>query len=427
MTKLPTPKALFDTIEYIDEALPACVLQYLQEIVSNSAAGTLQEDLLTKELKFCREFLASYAGSEDTFTAYRREVERLLHWSWLIAQKLLRSLDRNDIRKYLEFLQEPPPAWVTTEQHPRFETNGEGNRCHHLAWRPFVVRVSKAQFHDGKRPLKKNYQLKSKSVQAVFACLSSFFNFLSQEEYVDSNPISLVRQKSRYLQKQQSIKITRKLSRTQWLYAIETIEQLSAEDAQYERHLFMMSAFYLLGLRISELAETPGRIPKMGDFAPDKEDRWWFTTIGKGNKVRDIAVPDTMLVALKRYRKSLDLPPLPARGENTPLLHKLRGREGLGTRQIRNLVQTCFDLAINRLQAAQKQDEAEDLKIATVHWLRHTAISADIEHRPREHVRDDAGHGSAVTTEQYIDADRAERHASAKDKPIKPEVLEKIE
>jgi preprotein translocase subunit SecA len=34
-------------------------------------------------------------------------------------------------------------------------------------------------------------------------------------------------------------------------------------------------------------------------------------------------------------------------------------------------------------------DEAQDLTVATVHWLRHTAISADVENRPREHVRDD--------------------------------------
>jgi len=104
----------------------------------------------------------------------------------------------------------------------------------------------------------------------------------------------------------------------------------------------MISAFYLLGLRISELAETPGRIPTMGDFAPDKRGLWWFTTISKGNKSRDVAIPDEMLEILKRYRLSRGLTPLPPRNETAPLLHKQRGSGGLGTRQIRNCVQACF-------------------------------------------------------------------------------------
>lgn len=55
---------------------------------------------------------------------------------------------------------------------------------------------------------------------------------------------------------------------------------------------------------------------------------------------------------------------------------------------------------------------------ATVHWLRHTGISDDVKHRPREHVRDDAGHGSGAITDKYIDVDLKERHHSAKNKVI---------
>ena len=51
-----------------------------------------------------------------------------------------------------------------------------------------------------------------------------------------------------------------------------------------------------------------------------------------------------------------------------------------------------------------------------MHWLRHTGISEDVKHRPREHVRDDAGHSSGAITDKYIDIERRDRHASAKDK-----------
>ena len=63
-------------------------------------------------------------------------------------------------------------------------------------------------------------------------------------------------------------------------------------------------------------------------------------------------------------------------------------------------------------------DAAADLQSATVHWLRHTAISADVQHRPADHVRLDAGHESIITTTRYIDIDRTERHASARQKQL---------
>lgn len=410
--RIPIPKPLFDTIEFIDkEPLPS-VLDYLNQLPINNA---------TQEYQLASEFLRSYAGSQDTFTSYRREVERLLHWSWLIVQEPIKNLNRNHIRDYLEFVKHPATQWIATQNFSRFIVDEQGQRQQNPKWRPFVVRISKAARANGQLPDPKNYKLTNKSMQALFAGLSTFFTFMQQEEYLDTNPVTLVRQKSRYLQKEQHSKITRKLTPLQWKYVIEVAETMAKQDPDNMRILFMMSAFYLLGLRISELAETPGRYPKMSDFAPDKRGLWWFTTVGKGNKVRDVAVPDQMLEILKEYRKSLGLTALPSRSEDTPILHKQRGDGGLGTRQIRNLVQKCFDFAEQRLRENNRVDEAEDLRAATVHWLRHTAISADVELRPREHVRDDVGHEDPATTERYIDADRLARHQSAKHKVLKPE------
>ena len=63
-------------------------------------------------------------------------------------------------------------------------------------------------------------------------------------------------------------------------------------------------------------------------------------------------------------------------------------------------------------------EEATSLTAATVHWLRHTGISDDVKIRPKEHVRDDAGHSSSAITDKYIDIELHERHRSAKKKPI---------
>ena len=83
-----------------------------------------------------------------------------------------------------------------------------------------------------------------------------------------------------------------------------------------------------------------------------------------------------------------------------------------------NLV--LFDQAIEQLKRDNLLEDADNLATATVHWLRHTGISEDVKIRPREHVRDDAGHSSGAITDRYIDIERRERHMSAQDKIIEP-------
>jgi integrase len=406
---LPVPLPLFDTLENLNDT-PDSVFSHLQSLAIPN---------IEHEFKLCREFLKSYANSADTFTAYRREIERMLHWSWLICKKPLKDISRNDLRDYLQFVSAPPKSWIATKNISRF-INSQGLRTPNPQWRPFVARVTKINRLHGIEPDKSTYQLGNKSIAAIFATLSSLFTFLQQEDYLEVNPVSLIRQKKSYIQRQQIRKVTRKLSRLQWSHVINAAERMARNDPQHQRTLFLMTAFYLLGVRISELAHAPGRMATMGNFAPDKSGLWWYTTVGKGNKLRDIAVPDELLDALKAYRATLNLPPLPSREEPTPLLAKMKGKQGLGSRQIRNIVQSVFDQGINELLKLGKKDEAEDLATATVHWLRHTAISSDVESRPREHISDDVGHENASTMDKYIDIDRVARHHSAKHKQLKP-------
>ncbi len=108
--------------------------------------------------------------------------------------------------------------------------------------------------------------------------------------------------------------------------------------------------------------------------------------------------------------------------EKTPLVAHIRNVNSpiTSTRPIRQLVQSCFDRAANSLQADGDIHEANLLRSATVHWLRHTGISDDVKIRPREHVRDDAGHSSSAITDRYIDVELKERAASARKKKIIP-------
>ena len=198
---------------------------------------------------------------------------------------------------------------------------------------------------------------------------------------------------------------------------------LAKENAdKYERTLFILSALFLMYLRISELAASSRWTPHMNDFRKDNDGNWWFTVVGKGNKEREIAVSDSMLKALKRWRTHLNLSPLPSLADKSFMIPKTKGTGAISnTSFIRKIVQYCFNKTIDRLNQDGFTEDADVLSEATVHWLRHTGISEDVKRRPREHVRDDAGHSSGAITDKYIDIERRDRHASAKNKLLRQE------
>ena len=74
------PLPLFDSLEHIHK-------------ISVEATQPKYPEDFEKVLSF----LKSYTGSLGTFNAYRREVERLLQWSWHVADKSLKDLKREDI------------------------------------------------------------------------------------------------------------------------------------------------------------------------------------------------------------------------------------------------------------------------------------------------------------------------------------------
>ena len=396
---------IFDTFEYIKD----------QNLLNFYSSTFSKEDF-----KYSKEFLLSYQGNEATFNAYRRETERLLQWAWLIAKKSIRHLKRHELETYIEFCQNPPLTWTGVKKTNRY-LDKEGQRIPNPEWRPFVSTVSKIEFRKGLRPDPKEHHLSEKALREIFTVLGCFYNFLIQENYTEINPILNIRQKSRYFRNLQGKRKIRRLSELQWEYVIETAEMMAKEDPEkHEKTLFMISALYLMYLRISEVAASERWLPKMSDFYCDHDGLWWFTTVGKGNKERQISVSDSMLKALRRYRQSLGLTPLPSPADNAPLFPKYKGKGPItSTSYIRKIIQHCFDRTIERLEKDKFHDEANALLEATVHWLRHTGISEDVKRRPREHVRDDAGHSSSAITDKYIDIELRERHASAKNKPLK--------
>lgn len=107
MTKklLLIPIPLFDSVEHLD---------------FSKDFSYLKSGYQLRDIKIAIEFLKSYSGSQGTFNSYRREIERLLHWTALIAKTTLKQLKRNDIENFIKFCQKPPKEWIGKTKPPRF-------------------------------------------------------------------------------------------------------------------------------------------------------------------------------------------------------------------------------------------------------------------------------------------------------------------
>lgn len=419
------PKPLFDTLEHLQEQYKSSIdnnriiVSWLKQCFSDTVVQLPK--YATREYRQVLNFLYSYRGSDDTFNSYRRELERFIQWSWFVKGKSLFMLRHNEIEEFIEFCQKPYKRWIGLKTVSKF-INKDGLRVSNPKWRPFIAKISKKDHQDGKHPDKADYTLSQHALKSIFAILGSFYQYLIQEEVTEINPVVSIRQKSKFLVKEQKVREVRRLSKVQWSTVIQTAQKMAHQNPdQHERTLFIMNALYGMYLRISELAATKRWTPQMKDFYRDADENWWFKTIGKGNKARQIAVSQTMLDALKHWRKHLGLSPLPSPNDKSSLIPKHLGKGPISsTRLINMIVQDCFDASVDQLYLAGLKDESEMLRSATAHWLRHTGISDDVKIRPREHVRDDAGHSSSAITDRYIDIELKERAASARKKKIIP-------
>lgn len=398
---------------------PAALIDSIKNLSSHQIENDAYPDFSSTDYQEAISFLKIYDGNNATFESYRREIERLLQWAWLIEKKSIINLTREDIETYIQFCMSPSKSWIGKKNVARFiEKNGV--KIPNPKWRPFIVKVSKANYKQGLEPNKSDYQMSQSSLRALFAVIGRFYEHLLLEDKIAKNPVAQIRQKGRYIIKQQQESQVIRLSDIQWETCLSAAKEI-CDSGKDKRTLFIISAMYLMYLRISELVATESWVPLMSHFYQDSEGKWWFKTLGKGNKLRTIAVSHSMLDAFKAYREGLGLPKLPSPSDNSPLIPKAKGFGPVeSTRQIRRLIQICFDRAIAQLRKQNHKEEASTFETATVHWLRHTGISDDINKRDRpiSHVRDDAGHASAVTTDRYNDADLKQRHASAVNKVL---------
>ncbi|MCY1507929.1 Tyrosine recombinase XerC [compost metagenome] len=183
----------------------------------------------------------------------------------------------------------------------------------------------------------------------------------------------------------------------------------------HERTLFIVATLFAMYLRVSDLVGRDNWTPTMGDIRRDSTGNWWFHVVGKGNKSAKISIRDEYIQTyLVRYRQHLQLPPLPGSHEKTPLISTLKGRAGLSDRHIRLLLQEVFDRSLARMaQEAWSDDEIDQLRSASLHWLRHTSATFDAPHRDMKDLQADLRHNSLSTTQNtyYNSLDEQRAHS----------------
>lgn len=425
------PQPLFETFDRFHE-LNFLNLNRELPSVRDFLHGCTVELLAVEGYSAVRGFLKSYAGNEATFNSYRTHVERLLLWSLLVAGKPLVELRRRDAEAFMEFCLNPPAGWIGPVVKSRFLREGGRKKLDtdtyivNFKWRPFSHTVAKRERKIAEEAVatlpSRPYRMSQGSTAQVFAVCGSFFQHAIDEGLTEVNPFRAVKQKSIYKQRHTLDVASRSLTPLQWSYVIETAEQMAAADPTHERTLFIVATMFSMYLRVSDLVGRDNWAPTMGDIRRDTIGNWWFHVVGKGNKAAKISIRDEYIQNfLVRYRQHLQLSPLPTAQEKTPLISSLKGRGGLSDRHIRLLLQGLFDRAMGRMaDEGWSDDEIDQLRSASLHWLRHTSATFDAPYREMKDLQADLRHNSLSTTQNtYYNSLDEQRAHSVKSLPVR--------
>ncbi|WP_243409984.1 tyrosine-type recombinase/integrase [Pokkaliibacter plantistimulans] len=425
MGELPPVLPLFDTVQLLEDGNPH-INQHLTRL-----SLTSQQDA-TLVYEYAVDWLLEQRHSENNYKAYRSELTTFLHWCFDVEQIAVSDITRRILGRYLDYCENPPVALIAYRNVAQFIAIKEtGERVPNPLWRPFLGKKQ-----DGREL---PYRISEKALRTKLAILSAFFIYLINEEYSERNPAAILLKLGRFRDAAQNSvagednEDLKAFTELQWSYIMGTAEKMALEDPEFhERTLFLVSLMYSCYLRISEVAARPGFSPSMGQFRRDQKTGVWgfYIPRSKGGKRRTVAVSDSLLNALRRYRAWLGLSALPMVGDDTPLFvrHRVaqRGRDSgmlnanLGIRQLREVINELFVRTASAMEEDGFTHDGAEVRQMTPHSLRHTGISHDINlnQRPLSHVQADAGHDSIDTTSQYLHTSRVERHQSARNKPM---------
>lgn len=332
------------------------------------------------DLQAIQTWLAEFRDSPQTQRHYRKESERLLLWSIMERNKPLSGLTREDLTLYEDFLTDPQPRerWCGTV----------GSR-YSEHWRPFRGPLSPS------------------SRRTALLIINALFSYLVEAGYLVGNPLALMRKRGCGGDPRRPA-IERYLEYPQWQALLDTVERMPTDTERqrqhYERSRFLLALLYLLGPRVSEIANQA-----MGSFV-EVRGRWWWHVTGKGNRQGRVPVNQDMLEALQNYRRFLGMTPLPLPGDSQPLVMNLGGTTGITSNMIYRIIKVLVNRAAEQL-ASLDPYQAEKLRHASTHWFRHTSLTHQADAGiDLNYLQRNARHAKMDTTSLYLHAEESRWH-----------------
>jgi integrase/recombinase XerD len=381
-------KPLFLSIGYtITDNQP--IIQFVSDDYNKSLGTALIN--ANNDAEAISTFLREYQDSPETLRSYTKEIERLLLWCIHVAKVNIASLRRNHLVDYQAFLHHPEPKkrWCGPSVS-RFKKDGSVNP----GWRPFAGGLGNASIHK------------------ALKILDSFFNYLVQTNYLVGNPLAVDRRRKKRHQTKPRI-IDRYLELDEIHAVLDALSHhpIQDKDDQFQviRARYIILLLFYTGLRIAEAAHH-----HMGNFL-QREKNWFLRVIGKGKKLREIPVPDELLMALAEFRLNVGLPsPQPKYREKTPLIPMQNLKQPISTRRIDQILKWAFQLGAAQLEPEQPR-KASKLRSASAHWLRHSYVTYLLDSGAALKVaQENAGHSDVGTTMLYRHVAQVDRHAATR-------------
>ncbi|MBT2304041.1 tyrosine-type recombinase/integrase [Variovorax paradoxus] len=327
----------------------------------------------------------------STQRSYRKEAERLLLWSILERKKALSSLAVEDASAYRGFLADPPPSWCGPRHHQRWSP----------MWRPLEGVLTPA------------------ALRQSLIILRSLFAFLMSQGYVVGNPFAAVALPP---QPQRPLGSNRTLTFAQWDHINGLLQDHVATEVG-RRLRRGMRWLYATGLRVAEI--TSARCEDLNQVEYKAADGtmatgWLLSVIGKGGRSRQVPVPAELVEefgaelarhGFERQIGAITNQGIPVMARFDTELERPPGWSASGLYQA---------IKAFLAQAAASLDgmDAQQLRKASTHWLRHTHGSHALQGRegqapvPIQVVQNNLGHASVGTTSMYLATEPGSRLAA---------------
>ena len=345
---------------------------------------------MAHDLEAINAWLALLDKGSHSHRSYQREAERLLLWAIIAQHKPLSSLDAVDMADYRRFLQDPQPTatWV-----------GPPQQKGHPQWKPLTGPLSR------------------RSVKHAETLLGGLFTFLVQQRYLQHNPLSAL-PKLKAPEDAVVIGVHRAFTPAQWTVITAVAERLIQDSTGQTRRKWLRTRLilhlgYATGLRLHEL--TQATVADLTTITRSDQIQHWLSVLGKGNKLRQVPLPPTVMTLLRQSYQELTGQVLTRQDPACPLFPDLTDtRKPLTPIALHKVMKQFFTLASEQVLAGDP-DTAAHLAKASTHWLRHTHGSIAVDSAiPLTMIRDNLGHSSIAITSHYLHSDADARYDAFK-------------